>query len=226
MRALTWARPLAALAAMAGFTTGGAALAYDEPSYEVLASFDAVEIRRYDPYVVAEATVEADFNRARRDAFGTLFRYISGDNVPREKISMTVPVQQRRSRTSGGQKIAMTVPVVSRSSDEGDGVGWTMAFIMPPGATIADLPVPADERVRLRQVPARIVAAWRYSGNTGERRFREHAEQLQQLLAERGVALIGEPVQAVYNGPFTLGPFRRNEALAEVREETLANVVR
>ena len=68
-------------------------------------------------------------------------------------------------------------------------------------------------------MPGRVVAAYRYSGSTGEKRFREVAERLDAALADAGIERVGRPVQAVYNGPFTIGPLRRNEAVVEVRYE-------
>ena len=191
--------------------------AYEEPAYEVIQSFGDVELRRYAAYVVAETSVEGDFNRARGQAFRRLFNFISGDNTRREEIDVNAP-DNPTVRRSKGEKIAMTVPVFSNSiGDQQAPSAWTMEFVMPPGLPLEAIPVPRDARVRLRTVPAHVVAAYRYSGGTGERRFQEHAQRLLRQLSERQIEVLGDPVQAVYNGPFTIGPLRRNEALVPVR---------
>lgn len=188
-------------------------MAYAEPDYQVLATYDQVEVRRYAPYVVAETTVEGSFNQARQQAFRRLFNFISGYNGQREPIAMTVPVNQAPSK---GEKIAMTVPVFSSPDTIETADRWTMEFVMPPGASLEALPLPKDAAVRMREVPERVVAVHRYSGSTGEQRYRERAAFLERSLAQMGIEQRGSPVQAVYNGPFTIGPLRRNEVVVEV----------
>lgn len=197
--------------------SGGPAMAYDEPAFEVLAHYDDFEIRRYAPYVVAETLVEGEFGKARNVAFRRLFAYISGENTAREKIAMTTPVNQRAAEPRG-EKIAMTVPVFSNETSSAEGSnGHVMEFVMPPGATLQSLPVPNDPTVRLREVSERTVAAWRYSGNSNQPRYLEHVEKMEQALENEGIAVVGAPALAVYNGPFTLGPWRRNEVVVDVR---------
>ncbi|MEM9386708.1 MAG: heme-binding protein [Pseudomonadota bacterium] len=191
-------------------------MATEEPAYEVIDTLGTIEIRRYDAYVVAETTVEGNFNAARRQAFGRLFRFISGNNTRRQEIAMTTPVSQSAGDRSEGEKIAMTVPVFSDPKRAERANAWTMEFVMPPGATLEQLPVPRHPLVSLHTVPSRTVAAYRYSGSTGEKRFLEHAQRLEAALAHERIATVGAPVQAVYNGPFTIGPLRRNEAVVEV----------
>jgi hypothetical protein len=194
--------------------TGESALALEEPAYEVLLSTEAFEIRRYAPYVVAETTVQGSFKGARNNAFRRLFAFISGKNTRGEELPERGPTM-RSGRDANSEKIAMTVPVFSKANgDVAD--RWTMAFVMPPGRALETLPAPTDPLVTLREVAPDTVAVRRYSGNTGEPRFIEQAGALLEALEEAGVEVLGEPVQAVYNGPFTLGPFRRNEVVVVI----------
>ena len=113
------------------------------------------ELRRYAAYIVAETRVEAGFEDAGSLAFQRLFRYISGNNVAQQKISMTAPVTQSR-----GEKISMTAPV----SQVADGNAYLVAFTLPSTYTLATAPKPRDPTVQIREVPSQLVACWRYSG--------------------------------------------------------------
>jgi len=54
--------------------------AIEEPDFEVVQRLDAVEIRQYASYVVAEVTVPGPAESAGNKAFPLLFGYISGKN--------------------------------------------------------------------------------------------------------------------------------------------------
>jgi hypothetical protein len=77
--------------------------------------------------------------------------------------------------------------------------------------TLATAPVPLDARVRLREEPAAVRAAIRYSGTWSQSNDDEHLGKLRAALAAAGVATEGEPVLARYNGPMTPWFLRRNE---------------
>ena len=76
--------------------------------------------------------------------------------------------------------------------------------------------MPVDDRVSILEMPARTMAVRRYSGRTSEKNYQRNLEALKQALQRDQVRVQGEPVSAVYNGPFTLPFFRRNEVLVEV----------
>ena len=184
--------------------------AVEEPEYQILEKSDKFELRCYAPQVVATTRIEAGFESAGNRAFGRLLGYISGRNTNREEIAMTAPVTQE---SGPGEKIAMTAPV---TQVENDGV-WEVSFVMPAEYTLETLPRPNDPRIELRELPARLVAALRYSGSWSERRFRKHVDQLNGLLPAKQLVADGEVVLARYNAPFVPWPFRRNEVLLPVR---------
>ena len=79
----------------------------ERPKYSVLQRLaGGVEIRQYEPYMIAETTVDdasLGFQKAGKQTFGTLAGYIFGKNKARsggetEKMAMTAPV-----RFDGGQ---------------------------------------------------------------------------------------------------------------------------
>ena len=78
------------------------------------------------------------------------------------------------------------------------------------------LPRPDDERVQLRDKPARTVAVRRFSGRWSESNFARHREALLEDLARLGVEVEGEPELARYNSPFTPFFMRRNEVIIPV----------
>jgi len=189
--------------------TGNAAMAIEEPAYEVLLETKYYEVRRYQPYIVAEIDVDDDFKRAGNSAFRVLAGYIFGDNEPQQKMEMTAPVE-----SSEGVRMNMTAPVTSQSGTA-DGL-YTYAFVMERKYTMDTLPEPTNPDIRLVQRPERIMAVHRYSGTWSEERYREHEKTLLDALAVDRVKTTGRPVFARYNAPFTPWFMRRNEIMVEV----------
>ena len=184
------------------------AMATEEAPYTVIKTDDIFELREYAPQVLAEIIVDGDLEGAGNKAFRPLFRYISGDNKSRDKIAMTAPVSQEQK----GEKISMTAPV-SQQSVQGK---WAVSFMMPASYTMETLPNPDDPNIKLRQVPARRVAAVRYSGFWSEEKYLLHKEKLEKWIKDNSFTVTGEPIWARYNPPFTLWFIRRNEILIPV----------
>jgi hypothetical protein len=178
------------------------AMATEEPHFRVLDKDGSFELREYSPYVVAETRVEASFEDAGSVAFQRLFRYISGANVPQQKIAMTAPVTQSR-----GTRISMTAPV----SQVAEGDAYVVAFTLPSMYTFATAPQPVDPTVQIRAVPTQLVACWQYSGRWTASSYREHEATLRERIEARGLVARGAPVLARYNPPFTPWFMRRNE---------------
>ncbi len=189
-------------------TIANPAMAIEEAPYTVIKADGMFELRDYAPQILAEIRVDGELEGAGSKAFRPLFDYISGANTARSKIAMTAPVSQEQS----GEEIAMTAPV-GQQRVQGQ---WAVSFMMPAAYTLETLPTPADPRITLRQIPARRVAAVRYSGFWSEERYLLHKEKLEQWLTANGLAASGEPVWARYNAPFTLWFLRRNEVLIPV----------
>lgn len=189
---------------------GAPAMAADEPPHTVVERIGNIEIRDYAPMIVAEVEVTGVRREASSRGFRPLAGYIFGGNSPREEIAMTAPVTTTR---SGGQEIAMTAPVTTTAGEEGR---WTVAFVMPPEWTMETLPTPDSDRVTLRELPGRRMAAIRFNGDGNDRAMNQHQAELEAFLAERGLTATSEPVYAGYSPPWTPGPFRRNEVMIEI----------
>jgi effector-binding domain-containing protein len=118
---------------------------------------------------------------------------------------MTTPVTQQAS-----EKIAMTAPV----TQQGDGRGWQIRFVMPVSYTMETLPKPKNTEVTLKEVQERRFAAIRFSGIAEN--LQHHTEQLRAFINTRNLNTRSEPVYAFYNPPWTLPFLRRNEVLIEI----------
>ncbi|WP_232020250.1 SOUL family heme-binding protein [Sulfuriflexus mobilis] len=196
------------LAFTAMLVGGGDAMAIEEAKYTVVEKEDIFEIRDYAPHVLAETIVEGSLEDAGNKAFNRLFQYISGNNQTRNKVAMTAPVSQE----STGIKIDMTAPVGQQQAGE----RWAVSFMMPAAYTLETLPKPLDPTVRLRQVPARRMAAIRYSGFWSEEGYLRNKAALVSWIENKGLKAVGEPIWARYNAPFSLWFLRRNEVLISI----------
>ncbi len=186
-------------------------MAIEEAKYSVVLQDNNFELRDYAAHVLAETVVEGDVEEAGNKAFKVLFQYISGNNQVRDEIAMTAPVAVEPT----GEKIDMTAPVGQQRVDD----RWAVSFMMPASYSLEKLPRPLDAKVTLRQVPARRLAAVRYSGFWSEEGYRRHKQALQAWIDSKGLRVVGEPIWARYNSPFSLWFLRRNEVLIPVATE-------
>ena len=184
------------------------AMAIEEAKYEVIKRDNKFEVRDYETHILAETVVGGNLEDAGSEAFKRLFRYISGDNRSGDKVAMTAPVSQQPT----GEKIKMTAPVGQQRLGE----SWAVSFMMPGSYTLETLPEPEDPKVTLRQVPARRMAAVRYSGFWSEKGYLRKKSELESWINENGLTIVGEPIWARYNPPFTPWFLRRNEILIPV----------
>ncbi len=106
----------------------------------------------------------------------------------------------------------MTAPVIQQETGAGR---WQMRFVMPSQYTLDTLP-PAPADITLTQVPARRMAAVRFSGNGGAADLAAREAQLRNWLAGQGIAPAGEAEFAFYDAPMVPGPLRRNEVLIPI----------
>lgn len=194
---------VAALAAFPLLAAPAMAQATEEPKYDVEQRFEAFEVRRYAPTVVAEVIVPGPADEAGNQGFRILAGYIFGANRGERRIAMTAPVTQ----AAAPQKIAMTAPV-TQAEAEG---GFVVRFTMPGEFTLETLPEPVDPRVRLKALPSGRFAVIRYSGTWSQANYEEHLARLQQAVATAGLRSTGSPVYARYDAPWVPWFLRRNE---------------
>lgn len=184
----------------------------EEPSYTVIEKKPGYEIRQYDPYIVAETVVSSSaYNQDLNQGFSLVADYIFGNNTKQEKISMTTPVLEQPGAAS--EKIAMTVPVLE---DQTDNATRTIAFVLPSQYTMDTLPTPNNDRVTLRGVDGKKVAALRFSWYATPKRIAKKKTELLELLAADNVTTIATPQAAFYNPPLSMPLVLRNEILVDI----------
>jgi SOUL heme-binding protein len=185
-----------------------AAQALEQPQYTVIQKSELYEIRKYEPYIVAEVVVPGPESEAGGQAFSLLGGYIFGKNKGERKLEMTAPVVQTPvAAPVSSTKIEMTAPVVQTPTQN----GFLVQFMMPTSFTLATLPEPTDAKVKLRQVAGKTVAAHQYSGGWSQSNYDEHLNILKDALTKAGVKTQGEPMYSRYNGPMTPWFLRKNE---------------
>lgn len=187
---------------------GGNAMATEEAKYSMLREDNNFSLREYEPHILAQTMVEGEFEDAGSQAFGRLFKYISGYNTQSQKMEMTSPVGQEPL----SQKIAMTSPV----GQQKQGGKWLVSFMMPASFTLETTPEPKDANVLIRQVPAGFVAAIRYSGVWSEKNYLLNLAKLKDWISNHRLTPLGQPIWARYNPPFMPWFLRRNEILIPV----------
>jgi len=173
------------------------------PGYRVLMSDGDLEIRNYPAILVAETVVRGPRKNALKQGFGILADYIFAKSRNGEALPMTVPVLQDAGDPMGSD------PPLFDDMVEG---GWRMRFVMPEGRTRGDLPEP-PQPIELVEIPARRVAAVKFSGVADDARLAEQENRLRGWLAKRAERAEAEAEYAFYNSPMIPPPLRRTEVL-------------
>ncbi len=187
---------------------------YSEPDYQVLLSQGNIEVREYQPSIVAEVEVSGERDQAIRDGFRQLAGYIFGNNTTvvssnetSEKIAMTTPVMQQENL-----KIPMTTPVMQVGNDN----LWTVQFVMPKDYTLKTLPRPNNKNIKLHTISKRQAVAIRFSGRSSQANLDQHLATLKEYIAKNKLKTDLTPVYAFYNPPWTLPFLRRNEIIFQL----------
>lgn len=180
----------------------------ETPAYKLIEDCGAIQIRRYEPILTAEVTLEGARKKVANEGFWILASYIFGKNSVQEKIEMNSPVAQSKAST----KIEMTAPV--RQSERNG--SWTIQFAMPSKFTLESLPAAQDPRIRFRNTEPSMQAVICFSGIASNKAIAKQTELLQDFLNSRGLAASNEPSLYFYDSPFTLPWNRRNEIAIEI----------
>jgi hypothetical protein len=182
---------------------------YEQPRYEVIGHLaDGVEIRAY----AARMAVQTPVRRGNDgEAFGRLFRYITGANGADAKIAMTVPVEQT------ARPIPMTIPVETLANPGGKpGSDDVMRFFLPRAVAERGPPKPADPLVSLVTLPPQQFAVLRFSGTVDDASRALHEQRLIAAVTGAGRHAAGSPSLLSYDPPFALPFLRRNEVAVVV----------
>ena len=199
----------------------GAAMAAEEPKYQVLSAEGSFEVRHYAPVLIAEVLVDGDMDDASGQGFRLIADYIFGNNQSEDsaassKIAMTAPVTVE----AQSAKIAMTAPVSiepqSTQPEMGRASQWRVSFVMPSQYTLKSIPKPKNKAVSLREVPEKYVVVLKYSGFNSAAKVQRLSDEALAWGKAQGLKILGRPQLARYDPPWTLPMFRRNEIMVEV----------
>ena len=199
-----------ALILIVGVLAGPVMSNVEKPDYKVIQSEQNIEIRQYEPMIIAEVEIDGKRKDAIRDGFRLLADYIFGNNTVAQNISMKAPVQQKEN-----QKIAMTTPVQQQL----EGNSWQISFVMPSKYSMDSLPVPNNNRVRLKKILTKKFVVIEFSGTNSNENVTEHEDQLMSYIEANQIKIIGSPKYAFYNAPWTLPFLRRNEVMIEINQQ-------
>ena len=216
---------VSALAAVGTLRYGAGLYAWREteklerPVYTVLRKLsDGVELRQYEPYLIAETTVDGvGFQRKPTgDGFRTCAAYIFGKNKSRrsgdsEKMAMTAPVRIQ------SEKMAMTAPVRLIGGSKGK---TKVSFVIGKEYSMQTAPKPLDRNVTLRKVPGHVLAVRTFSGPPpNDERVEKESLRLKRALDKENISPAdGEILLYGYHDPFiTPNILRRNEVAVRIK---------
>ena len=188
---------------LSGCSAFGIRSEFEQPPYVVAETLaDQIEVRRYSQRVAVETTLDiSDYDESRNAAFRRLFEYISGNNRADEAVAVVSPNEV-------SAQVSMTAPVETWRSRTG---GMRMRFFLPPEFTLETAPQPKDPRVHLVKVVARLEAVLRFSGIATEDAVGKKTKDLVRALDQSSWRGVNEPVTYLYDPPWTILFFRRNE---------------
>lgn len=184
-----------------------------QPKYQIIYHQDKIEVRQYQPILLANVVTSGDRKTAISNGFWLLADYIFGNNYSEqggtEKIPMTAPVVQQ-------QKIAMTAPVMQNELAKNQ---WQVSFVMPEKYTIESIPKPHNTKVKLQTIPAQKVVVIRFNGNMTDKNLQYHLQQLDSFVRQQQMKVTNPPQYAFYNPPWTLPFMRRNEIMYRIIDD-------
>jgi hypothetical protein len=159
--------------------------------FRVLRTYADFEVREYQPCVIAEVRVSAQYDDATSSAFGSLFKYISKGNKTEQKIAMTAPV------------------IASQRAERED--EWFVSFVMPSGTKFGHLPHPNDPQVILRELDTEICIATSFRGKATAALSEKKIQHLRSAAAKENISLSAETRICRFDPPFKPGFLQYNE---------------
>ena len=163
------------------------AMAYEEANYKVVKENKEYEIRKYSDRLVIET------NSIEGNGFRKLFNYISGSNKESKEIKMTVPVTQEIKNGN-----------------------MTMQFYLPLKFNKDNAPKPSNSDIKILTIEGGYYAVVKYSGRSSDKNFLKNKEILEKELKKDNITILGLPIRASYNSPFTLPMLKRNEVMYRI----------
>tara|TARA_A100001015_G_scaffold311568_1_gene415073 strand:+ start:299 stop:931 length:633 start_codon:yes stop_codon:yes gene_type:complete len=160
--------------------------------YAILIKQDEYEVRKYSSANIATVYIKGTQETALRQGFKELNHYFSAKDREGKKISMTVPVMQRK---------------LNENQD------WSIHFVLPKKLLSSKIPNPQSKKIEIKESGLRLAASITFSGRPTEKRLREKKKKLNRWVQSRGLTVTEIPIYAYYNDPLTPSFFLRNEII-------------
>ena len=160
---------------------------YETHSFQILFNEDNFEIRKYDPVMKARALSDSGNNN-----FMKLFRYISGNNENKEKISMTTPVYMKEQNNSS-----------------------IMEFVLPAKFNESNVSKPLSDEVELYMDSGGTYASISYGGYSSSFKRNKYKSLLDQIILKMNLDKIGDFIYLSYDSPYKFYN-RKNEVIVKV----------
>ncbi len=161
--------------------------------YQVIKTEKDFEIRFYPSATLATISMDAkSYKELSSPGFRKLAGYIFGGNESNSSIAMTSPVRMDIND--------------SKSS---------MSFVMPSAYSKDNLPKPNDATVSIQTSEEEYVAAIKFGGYANDESIKKYAQNLKNLLVEKGIKTLGNFQFLGYNAPYQFWN-RKNEIIIKI----------
>jgi DNA gyrase inhibitor GyrI len=163
--------------------------AIEKPAFESVQKSGNFEVRKYAAIPIVSAPMQNMDNRD--DSFRKLFKYISGENDKKQKISMTAPV------------------FVNETADPKK--SGSMSFMIPADVAKNGSPNPKAEGLAVNKIESGTYAVLRFPGWDKAENRKAATEALAKLLTEKQLKPTGKTFFAFYDPPWIPELLRQNE---------------
>ncbi len=168
--------------------------------YKVIRVEKDFEIRFYPAATMAVVSSKVrTYKELGSSGFRKLAGFIFGGNQDKKQIAMTSPVHM----------------------DFGDSVS-TMAFVLPEGYQVGNVPKPNDPGITIKTSEPEYVAVVTFDGFASDDKIGEQKKKLEKVLNEQGLKHYGNFRFLGYNPPYQLFG-RRNEVIVSLYADQLMN---
>ena len=184
---------------------------WEMPKYTIQLAENEYEVRRYEPYLIAQTRVRGDtFREATSKGFRRVADYIFGKNYvrgsylrDRENIEMTSPVLVEES-----QIIDMTAPV---NVEKGKKNEWQISFVLPSKWKVETVPIPKDQRVIIQRIPEERIVSYEFTGFVNEEKIENYQKKLKEWAKKKNIDTKENVRTAIYDPQWSIPFLRRNE---------------
>ncbi|MDA3931231.1 MAG: heme-binding protein [Tenericutes bacterium] len=164
---------------------------FESIKYKVIKKDGHIEIRQYDDIYLA--STKTSLNQSKDSGFSNVFRYISGQNDQKEKISMTTPV-------------------VTYEEDD----LLVTGFYVPSKYPKDKIPKPLENQVFINNLKESYYAVIRFRGKWTNKNFEKHDQILLDYIHHNHYEISSKRLIMRYQPPLVPGLFRRNEIAYQI----------